>query len=396
MRVLFLHNDYLQAGGERHSVAAEVSALRAHTDVTVSELAVANESLQHSRLAAVKAVVSSREAYEQVSDAISHFDPDIVHVQNLFPRLGAGALNALKSARVPYVRSLRNYRLRCIAGSCFFNGSDCVRCSAAGRGWPGVVRGCYRDSRTASAGAVMYALGESRATAAYPPQALILLSNTMRGILRDFIGNTPTFVKPNPVDRPPFDVPLGRAQRNVDVLFLGRLSAEKRVDLVAALARQMRDNSFRIVGDGPLREMVREASSRLPNLSYVPGVNHSEALRQLSRARVVIVPSSWEEPFGRVAAEALAVGTPAVVADRGGLPDIVRGVDQSLIVQGDTEEAWRGHVKAVLRADDSAYGGMVHASLRQWKEAYSPFENAKALQRIYEAALSFSKLRADD
>ncbi|ORV91739.1 hypothetical protein AWC12_03500 [Mycolicibacterium iranicum] len=65
-------------------------------------------------------------------------------------------------------------------------------------------------------------------------------------------------------------------------------------------------------------------------------------------------------------------------------------------MQGDTEEAWRGHVKAVLRADDSAYGGMVHASLRQWKEAYSPFENAKALQRIYEAALSFSKLRADD
>jgi glycosyltransferase involved in cell wall biosynthesis len=41
-----------------------------------------------------------------------------------------------------------------------------------------------------------------------------------------------------------------------------------------------------------------------------------------SVARVVLMPSAWEEPAGRVAAEALANGIPPVVSDRGGLPEI--------------------------------------------------------------------------
>jgi glycosyltransferase involved in cell wall biosynthesis len=41
--------------------------------------------------------------------------------------------------------------------------------------------------------------------------------------------------------------------------------------------------------------------------------------------RLLLVPSVWEEPFGRVAAEALINGVPALVGDRGALPDVVGG-----------------------------------------------------------------------
>jgi len=41
--------------------------------------------------------------------------------------------------------------------------------------------------------------------------------------------------------------------------------------------------------------------------------------------RVLIVPSVWEEPFGRVAAEAMINGIPALVSERGSLPAVVRG-----------------------------------------------------------------------
>ena len=41
--------------------------------------------------------------------------------------------------------------------------------------------------------------------------------------------------------------------------------------------------------------------------------------------RVLLVPSAWDEPFGRVAAEAMINGIPAIVSDRGALPDVVGG-----------------------------------------------------------------------
>jgi glycosyltransferase involved in cell wall biosynthesis len=41
--------------------------------------------------------------------------------------------------------------------------------------------------------------------------------------------------------------------------------------------------------------------------------------------RMLLVPSVWPEPFGRVAAEAMINGIPALVSDRGALPDVIRG-----------------------------------------------------------------------
>jgi len=39
--------------------------------------------------------------------------------------------------------------------------------------------------------------------------------------------------------------------------------------------------------------------------------------------RLLVVPSVWDEPFGRVAAEAMINGIPALVSDRGALPDVI-------------------------------------------------------------------------
>jgi glycosyltransferase involved in cell wall biosynthesis len=41
--------------------------------------------------------------------------------------------------------------------------------------------------------------------------------------------------------------------------------------------------------------------------------------------RILLVPSVWPEPFGRVAAEAMINGIPALVSERGALPDVVGG-----------------------------------------------------------------------
>lgn len=57
---------------------------------------------------------------------------------------------------------------------------------------------------------------------------------------------------------------------------------------------------------------------------------------------LLIVPSKWDEPFGRVAPEAIASGLPVLVSRRGGLPETV---DEEFVVGGDSANDWSNKVR---------------------------------------------------
>lgn len=90
------------------------------------------------------------------------------------------------------------------------------------------------------------------------------------------------------------------------ILFVGKTSYGKGYDLFAALSRrkEFAQYEFKTVGGGQ-------------KLGY------RSTLSEIRRAFVVIVPSRWQEPFGRVALESLMIGIPVIVTNKGGLPEIV-------------------------------------------------------------------------
>ncbi len=63
--------------------------------------------------------------------------------------------------------------------------------------------------------------------------------------------------------------------------------------------------------------------SRYPQIMAAPPV--PTAADYLALTRLLVAPSVWEEPFGRVAAEAMINGIPPLVGDRGSLPDVLGG-----------------------------------------------------------------------
>ncbi|MDI1336541.1 MAG: glycosyltransferase [Lacunisphaera sp.] len=99
-------------------------------------------------------------------------------------------------------------------------------------------------------------------------------------------------------------------------------------------------------------------------------------------ARVLLAPSVWEEPFGRVAAEALLNGVPPLVSDRGGLAEAANGggfvlpLPKSLTLETRTPvaaadvEPW---LEVMLRlADDADFYAEASARARAAGEAYQP------------------------
>ena len=80
--------------------------------------------------------------------------------------------------------------------------------------------------------------------------------------------------------------------------------------------------------------------SRYPQIMAAPPVATPRDYFALTR--MLLVPSVWEEPFGRVAAEAMVNGIPAIVSNRGALPEVIRSGGES-----------GGLVRAVPDVDDT-------------------------------------------
>lgn len=128
------------------------------------------------------------------------------------------------------------------------------------------------------------------------------------------------------------------------VVFVGD-SPVKGLHHVVKVAGLLPDVNFRIVSrfvDEPRQE---------GNIRWVPW--ESEPWRVYSGARLVIVPSQWEEAYGRVAREAYLLGIPVLVSAVGGLPEAVDEDSACLVEDYQSPEAWRQAIKNALSSAPS-------------------------------------------
>lgn len=72
-----------------------------------------------------------------------------------------------------------------------------------------------------------------------------------------------------------------------------------------------------------------------PNLEYVGSLNFEQKVEYYRHAKAFLMPIKWDEPFGLVAVEAMACGTPVIGYARGALPEIIETGQNGLLVKQD-------------------------------------------------------------
>jgi glycosyltransferase involved in cell wall biosynthesis len=141
---------------------------------------------------------------------------------------------------------------------------------------------------------------------------------------------------------PPTGVIPWSAAAGPGALFAGRLSPEKGAAEAIDIARAA-GVPVDVYGDvydpGYSRERI-EPRRGWPGVSVHRGVPRASLWQAMGRAAVVLCPAGWDEPFGLVAAEAQACGTPVVAFRRGGLSEVIMdGVTGFLVPPGDIRAA---------------------------------------------------------
>ncbi len=140
------------------------------------------------------------------------------------------------------------------------------------------------------------------------------------------------------------------------VVFAGRFSPEKGAADAIAIARRA-GAAIDVFGDSYDAEYARRQIDPWrdePGVIVHPAVSQTELWEAMGRAAVVLCPARWEEPFGMVAAEAQACGTPVVAFRRGALPEVIIHGTTGFLVEPNDDRAAAAAVRRAFTLSRSA------------------------------------------
>jgi len=177
-------------------------------------------------------------------------------------------------------------------------------------------------------------------------------------------------VKRNGIFKTRFPLPEGTR-----LLYVGRVSREKNLHLLAEAFRRMVSNGEQVqlvvVGDGPYLKEMQAAMKALPCCftGYLSGENLSAVY---ASADLFVFPSTTDT-FGNVVLEAQASGLPVVVSDQGGPCENIIDGKTGLVCRADDLESLMAAMRTLVR--DRQRRLEMGAEARKYVEARS-FENA--------------------
>ncbi len=333
MRVAVVHSYYssAQPSGENVVVDLQAEALRRAGHEVRVIAARTDEKSQEFAYPIRSAVRASTGLGASPSRQLREFEPNVVHVHNLFPNFGSRWLEQWDG---PVVATIHNFRPICAAGSLFRDGQRCTLCPAAGS-HHAVLHSCYRNSVAAT---IPLAVA-SRSAGAHQvplrrPDRLVMLSDRAK---REFLALAPQVKSERISIVPNFAPDRGSSDANRDGwVFVGRISAEK--GLVELLNNWPEHENLDIYGTGPLEAQAKSVAPR--SASFHGTVSPAEIHTALGHAEGLLFPSLWLEPAPAMSyVEAVAAGTPVVAWPGTAVADDVEVSGSGVVVTDSVEMA---------------------------------------------------------
>lgn len=240
-------------------------------------------------------------AYKSIQQVIDMVKPDIIHT-NVFTGFSVLVWKIADRKKIPVVHTLRDYYLMCVKSTLFNKGKCCEKKCMFCRIFS-IPKRSVSKSVSAVVGISSFILNH-HLNASYFESAII------------------KEVVPNAVSIPPAKC---QTEKSYSIGYLGRVHESKGLEYLISSFLKLKNHNYilKIGGDGDsdyVNALKRKYASE--KVVFCGRVKTYDFLNSID---LLVIPSLWHEPFGRVVIEANACRCPVMVSDRGGLPELVDG-----------------------------------------------------------------------
>ncbi len=311
-------------------------------------------------LSAAKRFIYNKEAAEKFQAVIDRFQPDVIHLHNIYHQLTTAILPIARASGAKVVMTAHDYKLIAPNYSLF----------AAGRITEATKIHQYYRLLFPGASDESLARRVLLATEAYYTwlfkryqkniDLVIAPSYFMQKQIHEYRANLPTVVLHNFTESELELNPVPQHERDDFVLYVGRLSAEKGLDTLIESAHLLPEQKYIVIGEGPAA-----AQDAPENIQWLGYQSRTVVRDYMKRAKALIVPSKWYEVNSLVIPEAHTVGTWVIAANTGSIDVLTDGVDGWWFEMGNSADL----AKKITELDTL-------------KQSYTPYANSTVESHI--------------
>lgn len=242
-----------------------------------------------------------------IKKVVTDFRPDIIHTNNLVS-MSYWVWNLADKKNIPVVHTLRDYWL--LDPTTIINGS------------PRIITVPFRNiTRRMSNNHSLFITAPSKRTIQLFKEFGFFCNSR-----NECVVNCIDFK--NDLLKKSMNEKLKRKSEDIVFLYAGMLSENKglRYMLQAFKAADIKQATLKICGDGPLLNEIKELSKKDSRIIVTGRISSKSLAHEYQKADVLIVPSLWEEPFGRIVIEAAQYAVPTIGSDGGGIPETIKSI----------------------------------------------------------------------
>lgn len=274
---------------------------------------------------------------------------DIIHSHDRLTAIPS--IYASKKTKISCVNHYRDYWFMCPKSSCLMpDYTECSNCN---------IKNLIRCSSFFRLPWNLYKLNYLKRNWKFlnKSDAKITISKSIEQKL-DSVGIYSSKIIPNLVNISEFkkdknfDIRKKYDLNKIIITFVGSLEYHKGVLNIVEIAKNLIDKnvSFILVGDGPLKNVLEDKIkiNNLKNIVLLGNLPYKEVINIYLDSDIILFPSLWQEPFGRVAIEAMASSKPIIASCVGGVKDIIINNETGFLVEPNNINEWHAKLSRLI------------------------------------------------